>query len=69
MKITLLLPLLIGTKFGSPTVTQDQQLIWLHPCALLVWWQLYKYKCLWDVGGKVGIQVSRRKLHTYIHLN
>ena len=24
---------------------------------LLVRWLLYKYKCLWDVGARVGVQV------------
>ena len=39
--------------------------------APLVRWSLYKYKCLWDVGGgvRVGVQVSKREFHTYIQLN
>ena len=28
-----------------------------------------KYKCLWGVGGKAGVQVSKRELHTHIHLD
>ena len=32
-------------------------------------WLLYKYKCLWSVGVRAEVQVSRRKLHIYIHLD
>ena len=32
-------------------------------------WSLQKYKCLWGVGGKGGIQVFRRDLYTHIHLD
>ena len=35
----------------------------------LVRWSLHKYKCLWDVGAKVKVQVSWKELHTYIYLD
>ena len=41
----------------------------LYYCASLVWWLLYKYKYLWDVGTIVEIQVSRKDLHTHIYLD
>ena len=35
----------------------------------MVRWSLHKYKCLWSVGGKGRVQVSRREFHTHIHLD
>ena len=35
----------------------------------LVQCSLHKYKCLWGVGIRAGIQVSKRKLHKHKHLN
>ena len=36
----------------------------------LVRWSLYKYKCMWGYEGvKIEVQVSRRELHTHIHLD
>ena len=35
----------------------------------LVRWSLYKYKCLWGVGGKGRVQGFKKKLHTHIHLD
>ena len=31
-------------------------------------WSLHKYKCLWSVRVRARVQVSRRELHTHIHL-
>ena len=35
----------------------------------LVQCSLHKYKCLWGMGIRTGIQVSKRKLHKHKHLN
>ena len=31
--------------------------------APLVRWSFHKYKCLWGVGVRAGVQVSRREFH------
>ena len=37
----------------------------VSPC-ILVWWSLYKYKCLWGVGGKdKGLSPQERVSHIY----
>ena len=34
--------------------------------ALLVWWSLHKYKCLWDVGDKNrNLSLQEEASHTY----
>ena len=35
----------------------------------LTWWSLHKYKVLVGWRVKARVQISRRKFHTYIHLN
>ena len=32
-------------------------------------WSLRKYKCLWAVGVRAEVQVSRREFHTHIYLD
>ena len=31
-------------------------------------WSLHRYKCLWGVGVKTGIQVSKNELYTHTHI-
>ena len=32
-------------------------------------WSLHKYKCLWSIETRAGVQVSRKEFHTHIHLD
>ena len=47
----------------------DTKKVRIHHRTSLVRWSLYKYKCLWSVGGKGRGSSFRRKLHTHIHLD
>ena len=44
----------------------SNQNISIIPLRTLVQWSLYKYKCLWDVGGKgQDLSLQEEVLHTY----
>ena len=36
---------------------------------LLVRQSLHRYKCLWGVGARAEVQISRREFHTHIHID
>ena len=43
----------------------DKEII-IDNCTPLVRWSLYKYKCLWSIGGKGrGSSLQKRASHTY----